>query len=52
MQKPKLLTLDEPLLEMVLNLVGDAFEKIAVINRDKGAGIPIVEKNVIKVPEM
>ena len=47
--KPKLLLLDEPSLGLAPNLVADAFERIAQINRDTGVSILIVEQKVHEV---
>lgn len=47
--KPKLLLLDEPSLGLAPNLVADAFEKIAQINRETGVSVLIVEQKVREV---
>ena len=47
--KPKLLLLDEPSLGLAPNLVVDAFERIAQINRETNVSVLIVEQRVREV---
>jgi len=44
--RPKLLMLDEPSLGLAPNLVADAFQKIAQVNRETGVSVLIVEQKV------
>jgi len=52
MLKPKLMLLDEPSFGLAPMIVAELYEKLAMINRDEGVGLLIVEQNAGLVLEL